>query len=138
MNNNFIGDTLFNAYKAIKTQVEIEFCNLGIGYGQIKILMMLFAKEECTLKQSDLVTSLGIDKSNASRNILKLKQKGYVDIVLLNKRDKGIKLTAMGKSLKPVILQGLNSISNKMTCGISEKDLTLTNQVLLNMKGNLE
>lgn len=138
MKKNFTGDNIFELHKAIKTQIETEFSSIGIGYGQVNILMRLFANEEAVLKQSEMPISLGIDKSNASRNILKLKQKGYLNVFPLNKRDNGIQLTAKGKSMKPIITQVLNSISNRMTNGIPDNDITLTNQILVKMKGNLE
>ena len=138
MKKNFIGDSIFDIHTAIKTQIETEFSSIAIGYGQINILMKLFANEEGTLKQSEMTISLGIDKSNASRNILKLKQKGYLDVFPLNKRDNGIQITDKGKSLKPIIVQKLNSISSRMTNGLSDSDLAIANQVLVRMKGNLE
>lgn len=138
MKKNFIGDNIFDLHTAIKTQIETEFSIIGIGYGQIKIMMKLFANEEETIKQSEMAISLGIDKSNASRNILKLKQKGYLDVLPLNKRDNGIQLTEKGKSVKPIIIQTLNSISNRMTKGLSDNNIVITNQVLIRMKGNLE
>jgi DNA-binding MarR family transcriptional regulator len=138
MNKNFLGDTIINLHTAIKTLIETEFSNIGIGYGQVNILMKLYFDEEVMVKQTALVKSLGIDKSNASRNILKLKEKGYIDVVLLNKRDKGITLSPKGKELKPRIIKILNTISDKMTKGISEEQATITNHVLQAMKGNLE
>ena len=138
MDNSFIGDTLFNVYKALKTQIEMEFNSIGIGYGQIKILMKLFTDVDASMKQSDLSLSLGIDKSNTSRSIMKLKQKDYVEVVLLNKRDRAVRLTNNGKLLKPIVLQTLNNISSRMTNDISAKDLQITNQVLQSMEGNLE
>jgi len=138
MDNSFIGDTLFNVYKALKTQIEMEFNSIGIGYGQIKILMKLFTDVDASMKQSDLSLSLGIDKSNTSRSIMKLKQKDYVEVVLLNKRDRAVRLTNNGKLLKPIVLQTLNNISSRMTNDISAKDLQITNQVLQIMEGNLE
>ena len=80
----------------------------------------------------------GIGELIMGLGILKLKEKGYIDVVLLNKRDKGITLSPKGKELKPRIIKILNTISDKMTKGISEEKATITNHVLQAMKGNLE
>lgn len=138
MKRDFIGDAVFDFNKVLKVAIENEFSVLQIGVGQLQILMRLYEKPDGYYRQSDLVESLGIDKSNASRNVSKLMEKDLVEIIQINKRDKGIKLTETSKQYKQKIMGSLQNISIEMIKGISEEELRITFQTLIKMKENLQ
>lgn len=100
--------------------------------------MKLYEANGENYKQSDLVESLGIDKSNASRNISKLESKGLVEVFHFNKRDKGLRLTKISEEYKNDIFQSLRKISNKMTIGILNDDVQIAYNVIEEMKENLK
>jgi len=138
MERNFIGDTIFDLNKMLKTELETEFKSLNIGAGQLHILLKLYEVDTSYYRQSDLADDLGIDKSNASRKIGKLKDKGLVDVIQINKRDKGIKLTSLSRGYKEEIINSLKEISTKMTNGISNEELLTTYRVINLMNRNLK
>ena len=138
MNKHFIGDIIFEFNKTLKIEIEREFKPLNIGAGQLAILLKLYEHKNNTLRQSELVSILGIDKSNASRNITKLEEKGLVEVFHINKRDKGVKLTERSENYKKKVIFSLKSISEKMTKDISLDDLTVVFRVIQQMNKNLE
>lgn len=137
MKEEFIGELMFSINKNLKLEVEKEFEFLKIGYGQLQLLMKLFEQPDMLFRQSELVESLGIDKSNASRNLKKLHDKGLVEVCQINNRDKGVRLTNLSQNYKLQIFKSLQTISKKMLHDITQEDLKLTHATLLKMKDNL-
>ena len=138
MNREFIGDVIFDFNKTLKLEIENEFKPYNIGVGQLQILLELYNDNNKIYRQSELVSILDIDKSNASRNITKLEDKGLVEVFLINKREKGIKLTELCVSHRRKIILSLQNISKKMTNNISIDELNVVVEVIKKMNNNLK
>jgi|GEM_PF-1143401 DNA-binding MarR family transcriptional regulator len=138
MRQKSIGDLIFDFNKTLKVEIEKEFKSFNIGVGQLHILLKLYLVKDQYCRQSDLVESLGIDKSNASRSLAKLEEKGLVEFIYINKRDKGIKLTEISEGIKFKIITSLQNISKKMTHDISDEDIDNAYRVIEKMNKNLE
>ena len=131
-----LGDLLIAIHKEIKTKVERDFKPLGIGMGQLYILMTFYSNKDKYFSQSELAKILGIDKGNISRSMSKLLEKNYLE---LSTRDtKKYQLSDKGKELKSEIIMNFLSLNGKMTSNIDNDDLILTINTLQKIFKNLE
>jgi len=137
MDSKFIGDVVFDFYKVLKREIEFEFKNFGIGVGQLQILMKLYEFNGVPVRQSYLIESIGVDKSNISRNLTKLLNKKLISIMFVNNRDKEIVLTQEGLAVKLSIMLSLQKMDSKMKRNTDENDYTVTANTLLKMRDNL-
>ncbi len=136
MRRDFIGDSIFDFQKLLKKRIEKEFQDINIGMGQLQVLMRLY-EQDTIIPQSFIVSTLGVDKSNASRNIKKLVEKGLVQVVQMNGKEKGIVLSNEGNSHKGIIMSKLQSINTNLMDGISKEEIAVVSSVIHRMKENL-
>jgi len=131
-----IGDALFTVTRSLKALTEKELKPLGLGTGQLQILMQFYAGEATRFTQNGLVAILQIDKGNVSRNIAKLVEKKY-----LRMREDGSRnyeLTAEGALLKRELVLFLKKIHRTMVEGLSPEELHATMKGLSRISMNLE
>lgn len=130
-----LGDLLIVVYKNLKTKVERDLKDYGIGMGQLQILMVFFRDIEGSHSQNDLVKVLGVDKGNISRSILKLSAKGYIEQV---EQKKVYGLSEKGKLLKSEIMSSFIDMNNVMTSEIASIQIDQTIKTLNKINENLE
>lgn len=131
-----IGDLIVWIHKDLKTITEKNLKNLGLGMGQLHILMLFYMQANKTYSQAEMVDYLKIDKGNVSRNIKKLVSKDYID--LLGPSSRSYTLTHQGYEIKNQIMTSFMDIHQSMTQGISKEDLQVTLKTLSHIKNNLE
>lgn len=134
MNTLQLGDSLIFLSKSLKAALEMQTRHLGIGIGQIQVLMTLRSKDNTGLNQAGLSQALSINKGNISRNVARLAEKDYVcqgtggEIVL------SLKGEAVLKELAPLLWE----LNRKMTRGISPEALDQCHSLITLMIKNLE
>jgi len=107
-----------------------------MGWGQFRILIMLFHKEG--INQEELSNVLGIDKTTITRTLKKMevsnliKKKDNPD----DKRAHLIYLTNKSKSLQSYLNQLKAEIDIKLLDGFSEEEITLVFTLLCRLEEN--
>ena len=132
----FIGDLIISLYKELKTQVERDLKPLGIGMGQLQILMLFYDRPECRLTQQEISNQLDVDKGNISRSIAKLVGKGWIEADPQQPRK--FRLTGPGNLLRAQVLACLSRLEGRMTDTLGANALKAANQTLRKMLSNLE
>ena len=131
-----IGDLIVWVHKNLKTITEKNLKNLGLGMGQLHILMLFYMQANKTYTQAEMVDCLKIDKGNVSRNIKKLVAKEYIDLIEPSSRSYA--LTHLGYEIKNQIMTSFMDIHQSMTQGISKEDLQVTLRTLSQINFNLK
>lgn len=135
MNEQF-GDLIVEIYKKTKTLTEQKLKHLGIGMGQLHILMLYYGKPGAIYSQIEIVQLLDIDKGNISRNIHKLMDKKYLAPAEMD--HKKYQLTEEGLAIKSQIMSTFIQMQSGMTLGVNREDLETTLAVLRTISGNFE
>lgn len=130
------GDLIIGIDKQIKTNIERDLKQYGIGIGLLQILLYLFANGDKPFSQIDLVKFLKIDKGNISRSIAKLIDRDYLEQDPENL--KSYKLSKKGILLQDVIISKFTNLNRAMMIGIDEADLNTTMNTLSLVMKNLE
>ena len=137
MNSNLkLGDLLIVIHKEMKMKVERYFKPLGIGMGQLYILIAFYSNKRQYFSQSELAKVLDVDKGNISRSVSKLLLKNYLEIS--DSDSKKYKLSDQGKNLKSEVISNFISLNDEMTFSINENDLNITIRTLQKIYQNLE
>lgn len=131
-----LGDLIIGIDKEIKTNIERELKEYGIGIGLLQILLYLFSKGDKPFSQIELVKFLKIDKGNISRSITKLIDRDYIEENPRN--SKSYQLSKMGLQLQDVIIFKFSKLNQSMMMGIDETDLNTTINTLNIVMRNLE
>lgn len=135
-----IGDLIYLISKELKKRLDEGLKHRNLGQGQSQTIMSLFKltkNQEVT--QDTLSKEMGINKANTSRNLNKLKQNGFIEILPdpNDQRKNNINLTEKSYSELKNIELVLHEIHNDMISDISESDLECTLKTLKKMKDNL-
>lgn len=130
------GDLVVAIYKDMKTKTEKELKPLGIGMGQLHILMLYYAYPNSSFSQNDFIKLLNIDKGNISRNVKKLLDKGY--LVQITEPSKIYKLSIQGEMIKSEILTAFVSLHQSMTEGIDQHELEQVIPILSKISKNMK
>lgn len=131
-----IGDLIVWIHKDLKTLTEKNLKNLGLGMGQLHILMLFYMQANKAYSQAEMVDYLKIDKGNVSRNIKKLVSKEYINLIEPSSRS--YVLTHLGYEIKNQIMTSFMEIHQSMTQGISKEDLQVTLKTLSQINSNLK
>lgn len=134
--NEQLGDLIVEIYKKTKTLTEQKLKHLGIGMGQLHILMLYYATPGAIYSQTEMVQLLEIDKGNISRNIRKLMDKNYLALTEMD--HKKYQLTDEGLAIKFQIMTTFIDMQSGMTLGVSEEELKTTMATLNMINGNFE
>lgn len=129
--------TLASANRLIaKLLADEGIDNLVPSHGDI--LMQLFAKKELTM--TELADAIGKDPSTVTTLIKKLAEAGYVKTEKCpsDKRITIVELSKKGEGLEDKVMGISNELINAMTDGISDENLGITKQTLLEIKSNFE
>lgn len=135
MNEQF-GDLIVEIYKKTKTLTEQKLKHLGIGMGQLHILMLYYGNPGGVYSQTEMVQLLEIDKGNISRNIHKLMDKNYLAPAEMD--HKKYQLTEEGLVIKSQIMTTFVQMQSGMTHGVSRQDLETTMAVLKAISDNFK
>jgi len=131
-----LGDLIIGIDKKIKTNIERDLKQYGIGIGLLQILLYLFANKDKQFSQIELVNFLKTDKGNISRSIAKLIDRDY--LVQDPENLKLYKLSKKGIQLQDVIISKFSKLNRAMMIGIDETDLKTTLDTLNCVMKNLE
>lgn len=135
-----IGDLIYLISKEIKTRMDEGIKDSDLGQGQILTVMNLMRlKGHEPISQEMLVEEMKINKGNISRNLAKLSDKGFIEIIQ-NKNDqrkKQIILKQVAYDEFVGISRVLQEIFGHMVKDIEEDDLAITLETLNQMKKNL-
>ncbi|BBE30710.1 MarR family transcriptional regulator [Tepiditoga spiralis] len=137
MNESF-GKTISHISKKMYMYLNKNLEKYSISKGQIHFLMLLYRKGN-GLTQEQISKFLDIDKANTTRALKKLIENGYVE----KKRDEKDKrifrvyLTDKGLNLKPKIKEILNELDQKLTFGITQKEIEQVLSTLEKVDKNL-
>jgi DNA-binding MarR family transcriptional regulator len=131
-----IGDLIVWIHKDLKTITEKNLKELGLGMGQLHILMLFYLKPNTSYSQNQIVDLLKIDKGNVSRNIKKLVNKDYLEII--DPSSRSYMLTSQGHAIKDQIMATFMSMHQSMIQGISKEALQTTLKTLCQINSNLK
>ncbi|WP_010299480.1 MarR family winged helix-turn-helix transcriptional regulator [Clostridium senegalense] len=135
-----IGDLIYFISKETKTRMDEGVKENKLGQGQMLTIMNLMKlKDNIPISQELLAENMGINKGNISRNLMKLSENGFIDIIQDNddKRKKNIILKDTFFNEFIEISKVLEDIFKDMIKNIREEDLLITLKVLKQMKNNL-
>lgn len=134
--NPFIGDVLVALHKELKTLTERGLRPLGIGMGQLQILMLLYSSPGKAHTQQEISRALGVDKGNISRSIAKLLERDWIEP--LPEDPRRLRLTDAGQARRDAVQACLASLEQRMTRGLDSGELAGAVQVLHRLLKNLE
>ncbi|GAA0116018.1 MULTISPECIES: MarR family winged helix-turn-helix transcriptional regulator [Clostridium] len=135
-----IGDLIYFISKETKTRMDEGVKENKLGQGQMLTIMNLMKlKDNIPISQELLAENMGINKGNISRNLMKLSENGFIDIIQDNddKRKKNIILKDTFFNEFIEISKVLEDIFKDMIKNIREEDLLITLKALKQMKNNL-
>ncbi|MBU5227201.1 MarR family transcriptional regulator [Clostridium senegalense] len=135
-----IGDLIYFISKETKTRMDEGVKENKLGQGQMLTIMNLMKlKDNIPISQELLAENMGINKGNISRNLMKLSENGFIDIIQDNddKRKKNIILKDTFFNEFIEISKVLEDIFKDMIKNIREEELLITLKALKQMKNNL-
>jgi DNA-binding MarR family transcriptional regulator len=136
-----LGDMLYQANKELIAVVNRKLAGMNLGYSQLQTLMtMIRLGDGGEIDQEILAEIMQMDKSNVSRNLSKMQQEGYVEIVQSQKdgRKKIVRMTKKGENSVNSLKTILGGINNKMTDGMTEAEQKTAISYLDRIMQNLE
>jgi len=109
----------------------------GVSAGQWRFLRVLWEQDGIT--QRDLSERVGITEATTAKGIIGLQDAGLVTrkISKKDRRKMVIKLTAKAKRLKRTLLPKVGVINDRALHGISQRDINVTRNVLVQTYRNL-
>ena len=118
--------------------MNVQLKAFGLSHGQAITLKIIY--EENNIKQEDLNKRLQIDKSEVTRILKTLEDKGFIikKTAKEDKRNHVLSLTSKGKELYPKIKDVIKETTEMMIKDIDQNELILLEELLLKMKMNLE
>lgn len=136
----FIGDSIVQAGRAVKVYMLDVFAkqNYEITPEQFVVLSML--SEESLLYQNKLCEELHKDKSNMTRILSVLEEKGLIEKIQATENKKQvnkIKITPKGKEVKDRINPQIEASREKYLDGISQDEMYTCIKVLSKIQENL-
>ena len=141
MFSKFIGDAIVQSGRAVKLYTLDMFAkqNFEITPEQYVVLSML--SEDYLLYQNKLCEELHKDKSNMTRILSVLEEKGLVEKIQATENKKQvnqIKITQKGKEIRDKITPQIQASREKYLAGISQDDLYTCIKVLNQIQENLK
>ncbi|SBS37799.1 Multidrug resistance operon repressor [Marinomonas spartinae] len=135
-----IGESLYKLIHSYKNTLRETAIQSGIKLpvGHIRLLKSLRKKESCNAKA--VATQLGLDKSQVTRVIKDLVERGYLtkERHPTNHRSSLLVLTHSGKTLLDHIQTFENTISQEMVIGLTDQQIDQFIQIADTMRHNLE
>jgi DNA-binding MarR family transcriptional regulator len=136
-----LGDLLYQANKELIAAVNRKLAGMNLGYSQLQALMtMIRLGDGDEINQEILAEVMQMDKSNVSRNLSKMQQEGYVELVQSQKdgRKKIVRMTEKGKRSVGAIKKILGDINDKMIQDFEEEEQKAAMKYLNQIIHNLE
>lgn len=136
-----MGDSIVQAGRAVKVYMLDIFAkqNYEITPEQYVVLSML--SEESLLYQNELCEELHKDKSNMTRILSVLEEKGLIEKIQATENKKQvnkIKITSKGKEVRDKITPQIEASREKYLDGISQDEMYACIKVLSKIRENLK
>ena len=133
-----INDYFREITQGIYAEVEEKLEKYGLVKGQAQLLLIIKDNEGCT--QKDLANYFNVRYSSMSERINKLENAGYITRVHEdgNFKNNRIYITGEGKAAGTQCRRILKEIESKLYKGISKKEISATEKVLVKMIRNLK
>lgn len=136
-----MGDSIVQAGRAVKVYILDIFAkqNYEITPEQYVVLSML--SEESLLYQNELCEELHKDKSNMTRILSVLEEKGLIEKIQATENKKQvnkIKITSKGKEIRDNITPQIEAFREKYLDGISQDEMYTCIKVLSKIQENLK
>ena len=133
-----INDYFREITQGIYAEVEEKLEKYGLVKGQAQLLLIIKDNEGCT--QKDLANYFNVRYSSMSERINKLENAGYITRVHEdgNFKNNRIYITGEGKAAGTQCRRILKEIESKLYKGISKKEISATEKVLVKMISNLK
>lgn len=136
-----MGDSIVQAGRAVKVYILDIFAkqNYEITPEQYVVLSML--SEESLLYQNELCEELHKDKSNMTRILSVLEEKGLIEKIQATENKKQvnkIKITSKGKEIRDNITPQIEAFREKYLDGISQDEMYACIKVLSKIQKNLK
>ena len=136
-----MGDSIVQAGRAVKVYMLDIFAkqNYEITPEQYVVLSML--SEESLLYQNELCEELHKDKSNMTRILSVLEEKGLIEKIQATENKKQvnkIKITSKGKEVRDKITPQIEASREKYLAGISQDEMYACIKVLSKIQENLK
>jgi DNA-binding MarR family transcriptional regulator len=135
-------NTRFGYHFAKLHRIMLSLCKedmegLGIQLGQMPFLLALFHADD-PLTQDALSAHLAIDKAATARALSQLEKKGLVSrsVNPLNRRQKYVSATAKAHGLAERMFSVLQTVSDTLTRGFSDEELTTVLNLMNRMIAN--
>lgn len=124
--------------KYIKTNTHHFYNNLNPT--QLHILLYLINNEDQDICQKQIEKEIHIKKASVTGSLDSLEEKGFIQRIASkeDKRKKYIKITQMVRNERKAIETTISNLEDKLTDGISKKELDQFIMIVNKMKKNLE
>ncbi len=141
MFSKFIGDSIVQSGRAVKLYTLDMFAKQKFEITPEQYVVLSMLSEDTLLYQNKLCEELHKDKSNMTRILSVLEEKGLIEKIQATENKKQvnqIKITTRGKELRDKITPQIQTTREKYLDGISQDDLYTCIKVLNQIQENLK
>jgi DNA-binding MarR family transcriptional regulator len=133
-----LGRPLSILSRHLHTYLGRELASLGIGAGQVPILVCLWRRDGIT--QEEIALETKTDKGATARTIRRLVEEGYItrEENPNDRRCYRVCLTESGRKVEPEVRRVLSAWTQAVGAGLSDRERLLLLDVLERMTGNAE
>jgi MarR family transcriptional regulator, organic hydroperoxide resistance regulator len=135
--NDRLAHLVRDAARAFQKALQLRLAQHGIAFGHWTFLRILWETDGLT--QKELSAQAGVMEPSTFAAMKSMQELGYIERRQLpsNRKNVYIHLTALGRSLKDLLVPLAEDSNHVSVRGLSAKDLQTTRRVLLAMIANL-
>ncbi len=136
-----MGDSIVQAGSAVKVYILDIFAKQNYEITPVQYVVLSMLSEESLLYQNELCEVLHKDKSNMTRILSVLEEKGLIEKIQATENKKQvnkIKITSKGKEIRDNITPQIEAFREKYLDGISQDEMYTCIKVLSKIQENLK
>ena len=134
-----VGYTINIIANLLKRELNEEFKREGVEVMAEQWALLLRLQEQAGINQLELARATSRDNASVTRSLVVLEKKQLVERqqVDRDRRDKYLALTPAGQQLVPRMIVCAQQVLERATKGMTTEEVTLFNQIVRKMIGNL-
>lgn len=134
-----VGYTISIIANLLKRELNDEFKREGVEVMAEQWALLLRLQERAGINQLELARATSRDNASVTRSLVVLEKKQLVERqqVDQDRRDKYLALTPAGQELVPRMVACAQQVLERATQGMTTEEVTLFNQIVRKMIGNL-
>ncbi|SOD97702.1 MarR family winged helix-turn-helix transcriptional regulator [Spirosoma fluviale] len=134
-----VGYTINIIANLLKRELNDEFKREGVEVMAEQWALLLRLQERAGMNQLELAQATSRDNASITRSLVVLEKKQLIERqqVDQDRRDKYLALTPAGQALVPRMVACAQQVLERATQGMTTEEVTLFNQIIRKMIGNL-